>query len=85
MCRCAVGDAEITCFDREWAALSGAYSTHQKMNVDERRVAVAGIARYVETKEECQRRASTLAPKSDRAEQERRWRDWGRICVTGSI
>jgi hypothetical protein len=63
--RCAVGDAEITCFDREWAALSGAYATHQKMNVDERRVAVAGISRYVETKKESQRRASTLRPKSD--------------------
>ena len=41
--------------------------------LDEHRYAVAvdGVVRYVGTLEECERRAAILAPKSDRAAQDR--------------
>jgi len=55
--------------------------------LDERRYAITigGIVRYVGTEEECQRRLEILAPKSDRAEQDKALARLGRICVTGSI
>jgi len=55
--------------------------------LDERRFALAvdGIVRYVGTEEECQRRLEMMAPKSDRAEQDKALARLGRICVTGSI
>jgi len=55
--------------------------------LDERRftLAVDGIVRYVGTEEECQRRLGILAPKSDRAEQDKALARLARICVRGSI
>ena len=55
--------------------------------LDERRYAIniGGIVRYVGTEEECQRRLAILAPKSDRAQQDKTLARLGRICVTGSI
>ena len=55
--------------------------------LDERRyaIAVGGIVRYVGTEEECQRRLAMLAPKSDRADQDKALARLGRIVITGSI
>jgi hypothetical protein len=41
--------------------------------LDERRYALAvdGVVRYVGTQEECERRVAILAPKNDRAAQDR--------------
>jgi hypothetical protein len=41
--------------------------------LDERRYALAvdGVVRYVGTEEECQRRLGMLAPKSERADQDK--------------
>jgi hypothetical protein len=55
--------------------------------LDDRRFAlvVNGFVRFVSTEEECHRRAAMLAPKNDRADQDKALARLGRICVTGSI
>ena len=49
--------------------------------LDERRYALSidGIVRYVGTEEECQRRLAMLAPKKDRADQDKALARLGRI------
>ena len=49
--------------------------------LDERRYALTidGIVRYVGSEEECQRRLATLAPKKDRADQDKALARLGRI------
>jgi len=42
-------------------------------------LAVNGIVRYVGTKEECQRRLAMLAPKKDRADQDKALARLGRL------
>ena len=69
---------EIAALDAaEFEAGSIAMNTHKGdiviQRLDERRFAVAvdGVVRYVGTKVECERRAAILAPKNDRAAQDR--------------
>jgi hypothetical protein len=49
--------------------------------LDERRYAldVDGIVRYVGSEEECRRRLATLAPKKDRADQDKALARLGRV------
>lgn len=49
--------------------------------LDERRYALAvdGVVRYVGSEEECQRRLAMLAPKKDRADQDKALARLGRI------
>gem|GEM_PF-3054493 len=51
------------------------------VRLDDRRYAVAvdGVARYVGTEEECQRRVALLAPKNDRAAQDEALARLGRV------
>jgi hypothetical protein len=46
---------------------------YRNPGLDERRcvIAVDGVVRYVGTQEECERRVAILAPKNDRAAQDR--------------